>query len=76
MDCDVVARTVKRDNLEAEWLLSNGLNQHQIAALNNRSSSDGSCDAFPVIKNRLKKKNKKYYSFNVQCHLYNADVSM
>ena len=33
MNGDVIARRVERNHLEAERLLSNGLNQHQIAAL-------------------------------------------
>ena len=33
VDSDVIARWVERHHLEAEWLLSNGLDQHQVAAL-------------------------------------------
>jgi len=33
MDSDVITRTVERHDLEAERLLSNSLDQHQIAAL-------------------------------------------
>jgi len=39
VNSDVISRTVERHNLEAERLLSNRLNQHQIAALQQRSSN-------------------------------------
>ena len=33
VDSDVIARSVERHNLEAKRLLSNGLDQHEVAAL-------------------------------------------
>ena len=46
MDGDVTARRIERHNLEAERLLGNGLNQHQIATLQRQQflRANSSCD--------------------------------